>query len=143
MAHVCCAGTSVCKSWCKRCLFLRARTSCTSVAAHTPLLRAQIFTGSVGDRPTLFMEIIQRIGCMKPELVATGEAEGSPPVATLVQEPGCGGFGKGNVAELYACMEQYDARLAHAAGNVAVEGGPGGEHDADASSGNSSTFGSS
>eukprot|EP01041_Mallomonas_annulata_P008590 gene8590-17719_t len=39
----------------------------------------QIFTKPVGDRPTLFLEIIQRIGCIDSK---------------NVQKPGCGGFGK-------------------------------------------------
>ena len=41
----------------------------------------QIFTKPIGDRPTIFFEIIQRVGCM------TG----------AVQKPGCGGFGKVSV----------------------------------------------
>ena len=41
----------------------------------------QVFTRPVGDRPTLFLEIIQRIGCI--------DEKGA-------QEAGCGGFGKGN-----------------------------------------------
>jgi hypothetical protein len=94
----------------------------------------QIFTGSVGDRPTLFIEIIQRLGCMKLEYAAAAAdegsgTEGSPPVATLVQEPGCGGFGKGNVAELYSCMEQYDARLARTASDIASGPRDGGAGD--------------
>ena len=70
----------------------------------------QIFTGAVGDRPTLFLELIQRIGCMReaPRSAASREEEAG---AVLVQQPGCGGFGKGNVKELYACMEKYDERL--------------------------------
>jgi 4-hydroxyphenylpyruvate dioxygenase len=38
----------------------------------------QIFTKPIGDRPTLFFEIIQRVGCMEKG----------------TQKPGCGGFGK-------------------------------------------------
>jgi hypothetical protein len=38
----------------------------------------QVFTKPVGDRPTLFLEIIQRIGCLQDD--------GS-------QRGGCGGFG--------------------------------------------------
>lgn len=40
----------------------------------------QIFTKPIGDRPTSFIEIIERIGCMDDD--------------TKVQKPGCGGFGK-------------------------------------------------
>lgn len=43
-------------------------------------LLLQIFTKPIGDRPTIFIEIIQRIGCMDDN--------------NLVQKPGCGGFGK-------------------------------------------------
>ena len=40
----------------------------------------QIFTKPLGDRPTVFIEIIQRVGCIDP--------------SNGVQKPGCGGFGK-------------------------------------------------
>jgi len=39
----------------------------------------QIFTKPLGDRPTIFIEIIQRVGCQ---------------IAENQQKPGCGGFGK-------------------------------------------------
>ncbi len=42
-------------------------------------LLLQIFTKPVGDRPTIFFEIIQRMGC---------------PDGNGRQKPGCGGFGK-------------------------------------------------
>lgn len=42
-------------------------------------LLLQIFTKPIGDRPTIFIEIIQRIGCP--------DGHGN-------QLPGCGGFGK-------------------------------------------------
>ena len=45
-------------------------------------LPLQIFTKPVGDRATLFLEIIQRVGCM------TDEATGKP---LSEQRPGCGG----------------------------------------------------
>ena len=51
----------------------------------------QIFTKPVGDRPTLFLEIIQRIGCQEKDL-ETGE---------MSQRGGCGGFGKGNFKALF------------------------------------------
>lgn len=51
-------------------------------------------------RPTLFLEIIQRIGCM------VKDAEGR-----LYQKGGCGGFGKGNFAELFKSIEEYEKQL--------------------------------
>ena len=59
----------------------------------------QIFTKPVGDRPTLFFEIIQRIGCMT-------EVQGQ-----MEQSAGCGGFGKGNFAELFKSIEEYEKSL--------------------------------
>lgn len=56
----------------------------------------QIFTKPIGDRPTIFFEIIQRVGCMN-ELA--------------VQKPGCGGFGKGNFRDLFKSIEQYENDL--------------------------------
>ena len=56
----------------------------------------QIFTKPIGDRPTLFLEIIQRIGCVE---------EGQ-------QKPGCGGFGKGNFRDLFKSIEDYEKTLA-------------------------------
>jgi 4-hydroxyphenylpyruvate dioxygenase len=55
----------------------------------------QIFTKPIGDRPTLFLEIIQRIGC-----VDKGQ-----------QKPGCGGFGKGNFRDLFKSIEDYEKTL--------------------------------
>eukprot|EP00607_Mallomonas_marina_P004466 CAMPEP_0182437190 /NCGR_PEP_ID=MMETSP1167-20130531/84874_1 /TAXON_ID=2988 /ORGANISM="Mallomonas Sp, Strain CCMP3275" /LENGTH=365 /DNA_ID=CAMNT_0024630011 /DNA_START=2674 /DNA_END=3771 /DNA_ORIENTATION=+ len=55
----------------------------------------QVFTKPVGDRPTLFLEIIQRIGC----------------VTNKVQKPGCGGFGKGNFKDLFKSIESYERTL--------------------------------
>ncbi|XP_028788319.1 4-hydroxyphenylpyruvate dioxygenase-like [Neltuma alba] len=57
----------------------------------------QIFTKPVGDRPTMFVEIIQRVGCMKKD-------EGGK----VYQKGGCGGFGKGNFSELFKSIEQYE-----------------------------------
>ncbi|KVH90690.1 hypothetical protein Ccrd_007270, partial [Cynara cardunculus var. scolymus] len=48
----------------------------------------QIFTKPLGDRPTIFIEIIQRKGCM---------------IENNKQKPGCGGFGEGNISELFKC----------------------------------------
>ncbi|GJU36291.1 4-hydroxyphenylpyruvate dioxygenase [Tanacetum coccineum] len=56
----------------------------------------QIFTKPVGDRPTVFIEIIQRIGFM------VKDDEGK-----LQQKSGCGGFGKGNYVELFKSIEEY------------------------------------
>ena len=56
----------------------------------------QIFTKPVGDRPTLFLEIIQRIGCI--------DDSGN-------QKPGCGGFGKGNFKDLFQSIEDYESTL--------------------------------
>jgi 4-hydroxyphenylpyruvate dioxygenase len=61
----------------------------------------QVFTKPVGDRPTLFLEIIQRIGCMRRK--ADSES--------FEQAAGCGGFGKGNFSELFKSIEAYEATL--------------------------------
>ncbi|KAI3520579.1 hypothetical protein L1887_10029 [Cichorium endivia] len=60
----------------------------------------QIFTKPVGDRPTIFIEIIQRVGCMLKD------DEGK-----LQQKAGCGGFGKGNFSELFKSIEEYEKTL--------------------------------
>jgi len=57
----------------------------------------QIFTKPVGDRPTIFLEIIQRVGCMR---------EVSP--KKVEQAGGCGGFGKGNFSELFKSIERFE-----------------------------------
>lgn len=56
----------------------------------------QLFTRPVGDRATLFLEVIQRIGC---------EGEGPGGVG---QAGGCGGFGKGNFAALFKSVEDEE-----------------------------------
>jgi 4-hydroxyphenylpyruvate dioxygenase len=53
----------------------------------------QIFTKPLFDRPTLFVEIIQRI--------CHGE---------VVDKPGCGGFGKGNFRALFQSIERMQAQ---------------------------------
>jgi len=53
----------------------------------------QIFTKPLFDRPTLFVEIIQRI--------CHGE---------VVDKPGCGGFGKGNFRALFHPIEPRQAQ---------------------------------
>ena len=60
----------------------------------------QIFTKPVGDRPTMFIEIIQRVGCMLKN------EEGK-----VHQKGGCGGFGKGNFSELFKSIEEYEKTL--------------------------------
>lgn len=58
----------------------------------------QVFTKPLGDRPTAFIEIIQRIGCdLDPVTKAKQE-----------QLPGCGGFGKGNFGELFRSIEDFE-----------------------------------
>lgn len=57
----------------------------------------QIFTKPIGDRPTAFFEIIQRVGCKNPD--------------TGIQKPGCGGFGKGNFKDLFKSIEDYENAL--------------------------------
>lgn len=60
----------------------------------------QIFTKPVGDRPTIFIEIIQRVGCVLED------NNGKP-----YQKGGCGGFGKGNFSELFKSIEDYEKTL--------------------------------
>ncbi|XP_065858484.1 4-hydroxyphenylpyruvate dioxygenase [Euphorbia lathyris] len=60
----------------------------------------QIFTKPLGDRPTIFIEIIQRVGCMLKD--ETGRE---------YQKGGCGGFGKGNFSELFKSIEEYEKTL--------------------------------
>ncbi|KAB5568414.1 hypothetical protein DKX38_002207 [Salix brachista] len=60
----------------------------------------QIFTKPVGDRPTIFVEIIQRVGCMLKD------EKGKE-----YQKGGCGGFGKGNFSELFKSIEEYEKTL--------------------------------
>ncbi|WCJ26622.1 4-hydroxyphenylpyruvate dioxygenase [Euphorbia peplus] len=60
----------------------------------------QIFTKPVGDRPTIFIEIIQRVGCMLKDEAGREHQKG-----------GCGGFGKGNFSELFKSIEEYEKTL--------------------------------
>nr|BAF74636.1 hydroxyphenylpyruvate dioxygenase [Coptis japonica var. dissecta] len=69
----------------------------------------QIFTKPVGDRPTIFVEIIQRLGCMLKD------EEGK-----TYQKAGCGGFGKGNFSELFKSIEEYEKTLEAKANVVAA-----------------------
>lgn len=61
----------------------------------------QIFTKPLGDRPTVFIEIIQRLCEVEPE------AGGTP----AEEVGGCGGFGKGNFSELFKSIERYETDL--------------------------------
>lgn len=63
----------------------------------------QVFTKPVGDRPTLFLELIQRVGC-------TYEAS-KEEKKVLMQKPACGGFGKGNFGALFKSIEDYEKSL--------------------------------
>ena len=67
-----------------------------------PASAACIGQMQVGDRPTLFLEVIQRIGCLRP---APG------PGAAPQQRGGCGGFGKGNFTELFRSIEAHERTL--------------------------------
>ncbi len=60
----------------------------------------QVFTKPLGDRPTVFIEIIQRIGCDK---TPSGEMK--------EQTAGCGGFGKGNFSELFKSIEEFEKQM--------------------------------
>jgi len=60
----------------------------------------QVFTKPLGDRPTIFIEIIQRIGC---DLDENGKKK--------QQGAGCGGFGKGNFSELFKSIEEFEKTL--------------------------------
>ncbi|GLC38696.1 hypothetical protein PLESTB_000591400 [Pleodorina starrii] len=66
----------------------------------------QIFTKPLGDRPTVFIEIIQRVGCLREvHEPASGTVVGTE------QAAGCGGFGKGNFSELFKSIEDYERTL--------------------------------
>ena len=60
----------------------------------------QVFTKPLGDRPTIFCEIIQRIGC---DIDDNGKKK--------MQSAGCGGFGKGNFSELFKSIEKFEKAL--------------------------------
>uniref|UniRef100_M4BWQ0 4-hydroxyphenylpyruvate dioxygenase n=1 Tax=Hyaloperonospora arabidopsidis (strain Emoy2) TaxID=559515 RepID=M4BWQ0_HYAAE len=59
----------------------------------------QIFTKPLGDRATVFFEIIERVGCMRDV------------AGRLEQAAGCGGFGKGNFTALFKSIEEYEKSL--------------------------------
>ena len=62
----------------------------------------QLFTKPIGDRPTFFFEIIQRIGCVISYDEETDMA---------IERPGCGGFGQGNFRELFKSIEDHEKTL--------------------------------
>lgn len=64
----------------------------------------QVFTKPLGDRPTIFIEIIQRIGCDKDDKGNKKE-----------QAAGCGGFGKGNFSELFKSIENFEKQMEESA----------------------------
>lgn len=72
----------------------------------------QVFTKPLGDRPTLFIEIIQRIGCV---IVDEKEEEDSGALTSndtkIRERPGCGGFGQGNFRELFKAIEDHEKTL--------------------------------
>ena len=63
----------------------------------------QLFTKPVGDRPTFFFEIIERIGCVI--------SHGDDHPETSIERPGCGGFGQGNFRELFKSIEEHEKTL--------------------------------
>ncbi len=66
----------------------------------------QIFTKPLGDRPTVFVEIIQRVGCE-----TRMEDPRRPGGYVVKQAGGCGGFGKGNFGALFKSIEDYETTL--------------------------------
>jgi len=63
----------------------------------------QLFTKPVGDRPTFFFEIIERIGCVI--------SHGDDKPESSIERPGCGGFGQGNFRELFKSIEEHEKTL--------------------------------
>ena len=81
-------------------------------AARAQGVLLQIFTRPLSDRPTVFVEVIQRIGCERALRDPSGnpvrDARGAP---LLEQAGGCGGFGKGNFSELFKSIEEFERTL--------------------------------
>lgn len=69
----------------------------------------QIFTKPLGDRPTLFIEIIQRIGCIIENDDLDADIESAS--GKIRERPGCGGFGQGNFRELFKAIEDHEKTL--------------------------------
>ncbi|KAG7669161.1 putative 4-hydroxyphenylpyruvate dioxygenase [Nannochloris sp. 'desiccata'] len=66
----------------------------------------QIFTKPLGDRPTVFIEIIERLCTAEEQHDRNRVGEG------VVEEiGGCGGFGKGNFGALFKSIEVYETDL--------------------------------
>jgi 4-hydroxyphenylpyruvate dioxygenase len=72
----------------------------------------------VGDRPTFFFEIIQRIGCVTQQDDDDNSSSSSSSnnknkvlSQVLVERPGCGGFGQGNFRELFKSIEEHEKTL--------------------------------
>jgi 4-hydroxyphenylpyruvate dioxygenase len=62
-------------------------------------IRGYLFSCGFG-RPTIFIEIIRRVGCMLKD-----------EKGREYQKSGCGGFGKGNFSELFKSIEEYEKTL--------------------------------
>ena len=69
----------------------------------------QIFTKPLGDRPTLFIEIIQRIGCIIEDNNLDEDVDSAN--ERIRERPGCGGFGQGNFRELFKAIEDHEKTL--------------------------------
>jgi 4-hydroxyphenylpyruvate dioxygenase len=68
----------------------------------------QIFTKPLGDRPTVFIEIIERL-CKAEE---NQSIENNGAEESVIEEiGGCGGFGKGNFGALFKSIEVYETDL--------------------------------
>lgn len=70
----------------------------------------QIFTKPLGDRPTVFIEIIQRM-CELDSGSSAVQNGVSSAVSHAEEVGGCGGFGKGNFSELFKSIEVYETDL--------------------------------
>jgi len=67
----------------------------------------QIFTKPLGDRPTVFIEIIERLCTAEEEQKKrNGDGEG-----VIEEIGGCGGFGKGNFGALFKSIEVFETDL--------------------------------
>jgi len=77
----------------------------------------QVFTKPLGDRPTLFLEIIQRIGCVIEEddvvddMAESEDSSSGERGGKIKERPGCGGFGQGNFRELFKAIEDHEKTL--------------------------------
>ncbi|MEW5303742.1 MAG: hypothetical protein WDW36_006402 [Sanguina aurantia] len=71
----------------------------------------QIFSKPLGDRPTVFIEIIQRVGCRMVDVPQSAAAVQAELPVQQEQAGGCGGFGKGNFSELFKSIEDYERTL--------------------------------